>query len=58
MLAAALGRWIVFFFVLIAATGDFISELTPRLRLLSPFLIPEHVELAFTTPRILYQGKT
>jgi len=54
MLVETLPMWILFFFVTILAILDALSELT-RFRAISPFLIPQSIELLYDTPRILYQ---
>jgi hypothetical protein len=54
MIVSTLPPWLIFLFVFIAAAGDVISIMRPRLRLLSPFLLPANIELLYQTPRILY----
>lgn len=54
MLIATLSRWLIVTFLFLAAVGDIISEARPQMRLLSPFIIPAHVELIYSTPKILY----
>jgi len=55
MMITTLGKYVIFFLLAIAAAGDVISEIRPRMRFLSPFILPSHVELVYETPRILYQ---
>lgn len=54
MMVATLGKWLVLTFLLLFALGDIVSELRPHMRFLSPFIIPQGVELIYTTPKILY----
>lgn len=55
MLVATISQWVIFVCVTIAAVADIASELRPNWRLLSPFLLPRHLELLHETPRIIYQ---
>jgi len=55
MMITTLGKYVIFFLLAIAAVGDVVSEMRPRMRFLSPFILPANVELIYETPRILYQ---
>jgi hypothetical protein len=56
MIPSIVVRRVIHIIIYIDVVTDALSELT-RFRAISPFLIPQSIELLYETPRILYQGR-
>jgi len=57
LILGSLGKWLMFFFITVAALADVLADCRPNVRFV-PFILPTAIQLATNVPRLFYHVGT